>query len=127
MPAAQPLQDDISLSDWLTSTAELRERLLSYGRSKIPTDPGERQLDVSTALENGQDAGDLLADADRYLSQAFARETLAARADFDAKTAAIIAKGKVSDLQRLRDGLAVTYRTIQDRRFSLMNLNRSSA
>jgi hypothetical protein len=117
--------DDLKLEEWITSTAERRAALLAYASSKLPTDPGERQLDVSTALENGQDAGDLLADSEVYLAQRFAAEVLAARIKHDAKTAAIVAKGAVAKMQRLRDGLAVLYRTIQDRRFALMNLNRA--
>lgn len=116
---------DLDLSEWLESTAEKRDALLAYSRSPIPTDPGTRQLDVSTALEFGQDAGDLLADADVYLSHALAAATLEARAEHDAQTARMVARSKAASVQRLRDGLAVCYQTIKDRRFSLMNLNRS--
>lgn len=116
--------DDLTLEDWLSSTAEKRKALLEYSLSKIPTDPGERQLDVSAALEAGQDAGDLLADMEVFVAQAFAVEVLDARRDHDAKTAQIVAKGKTANLARLRDGLHVIYQTIRDRRFALMNLNR---
>lgn len=118
---------ELTLEEWLVSTKERRAELLSYSRSPIPTDPGERQLDVSQALEKGQDAGDLLADCEFYLSQAMAQAMLAAREDNDAKTAQIVAASEVADIARLRDGLAVLYRTIKDRRFSLMNLNRTGA
>lgn len=112
------------LDDWLTSTQELRGALLAYSKSTISTDPGERQLDVSKALEMGQDAGDLLADADQYLAQAFAKAVLEAREDHDAATARIVAKGAVASVQRLRDGVAVCYQTIKDRRFTLMSVGR---
>lgn len=116
---------DLTLTEWLVSTSEAREKLLDYSRSAIPTDPGARQLDVSDALSNGQDAGDLLADAELYLAQSFASEVLAAREKHDAKTAAVVAQGKTARLERVRAGLSVMYQTIKDRRFVLMNLNRS--
>ena len=119
------MTDELSLTDWLVSTSEAREKLLTYSRSAIPNDPGERQLDVSKALANGQDAGDLLSDAELYLAQDFAAEVLAAREKHDAKTAAIVAQAKTAKLERVRAGLSVMYQTIKDRRFVLMNLNRS--
>ena len=75
--AAKNMTEELTLTEWLDSTAEKRSALLAYASSKIPTDTGMRQLDVSTALENGQDAGDLLADAEVYLSHAFATAILA--------------------------------------------------
>jgi len=118
------MSDDLTFTHWLDSTAEVRAKLLAYSRSPIPTDPGERQLDVSRALALGQDAGDLLADAEVYLSQAFAAAMLDARQEHDAQTARIVAKAKTAKIERLREGLNVMYQTIKDRRFSLLNLNR---
>lgn len=119
------MNEELSLSEWLDSTAEARGKLLAYSRSPIPTDPGERQLDVSEALTLGQDAGDLLADADFFLSQAFAVAVLDARLEHDASTARIVAKSKTAKLERLREGLSVMHQTIKDRKYALMNLNRS--
>lgn len=112
------------IDEWLESTDETRSKLLTYSRSPIPTDPGERQLDVSKALEYGQDAGDLMADMDQFLSVKFAQAMLEARKDHDAQTARVVAKGATASIERLRDGLAVTYKTIQDRRFTLMSIGR---
>ena len=111
-------------TEWLESTEKMRQSLLDYSRSPIPTDPGERHLDVSKALSLGQDAGDLLADIDRFLSVEVAKATLEARKDHDAQTARVIAKGYTASIARLRDGLAVAYQTIRDRRFSLMSVGR---
>lgn len=115
-------------SDWLASTAEKRAQLLEYSLSPLPTDSGERQLDVSTALERGQDAGDLLADAEKHLIDMTAFETLATRRDnpdLSAEEKKAVVKSRVSDIYRLRDGLKVLYQTIRDRRFALMNINRA--
>lgn len=120
------MAEGISLTDWLSSTQEKRAELLAYAKSPISMEPGQRQIDVSTALEKGQDSGDLLADSEVYLAQKFAAAVLAARDTNDAQTARIVAKGEIAGIQRLRDGLAVIYQTIKDRRFSLMNLNRSA-
>lgn len=116
--------NDLTLDQWLESTTEKRSELLSYSKSPISTDPGSRQLDVSRALELGQDAGELLADADLYLSQEFAKAILDSSPMHNAQTAKIVAKGKVAELKRLRDGLSVLYGTIKDRRFSLLSVGR---
>lgn len=110
--------------DWLSSTTELRGSILAYSKSPIPQDPGARHLDISKALGMGQDAGDLLADADQYLSQAIARAVLEARKDNDASTARVVARGATAGLQRVRDGIAVCCQTIKDRRFTLMSIGR---
>lgn len=111
--------------EWLESTDQLRAKLLDYSRSPIPTDPGERQLDVSLALTNGQDAGEIVADLERFLALEVGKAMLAAKADHDAKTAAVLAKAATASVARLRDGFQVVYRTLADRRFALMNLNRT--
>jgi hypothetical protein len=36
-----------------------------------------------------------------------------------------VVKSRVSNVARLRDGMQVVYTSIKDRRFALMNLNRS--
>lgn len=117
------------LDFWLASTLEKRGELLDYSRRPLPTEPGERQMDVSRALELGQDAGDLLADAEEALSIAIARETLAVKSEaagLSADERKVVVKGRVAKLARLRDGLQVLYTSIKDRRFVLMNLNRSA-
>ena len=119
------MSDDLTLDDWLESTAEKRAEMLTYSKSMIPNDVGARHQDVSKALDLGQDAGDLLADVEQYLSVALSIAVLEARKEHDAKTALVVANAAVAKITRLRDGLAVLYRTIKDRRFSLMNLNRA--
>lgn len=116
------------LQNWLESTAELRGHLLFYARSPLPTDPGMRQLDVSKALELGQDAGDLLADIEKHLIDSTAAAVLAMHksdGELTADERKAIVKARVSEISRLRDGLKVVYMSIKDRRFALMNLNRS--
>lgn len=118
---------DTNLEEWLVSTAEKRAELLAYSRSPIPTDPGERQLDVSEALQHGQDAGDLVADADKYLTDQTAKEILAVRSEMPHLTAderRLTVKARVSTVERLRDGLQVVYGSIKERRFVLMSVGR---
>lgn len=116
-----------NLMVWLESTAEKRAEILAYSRSPLPTDPGERQLDISKALTYGQDAGDLLADVDKHLTDETARQTLAVINDSKGLTAnerKLVVKGRVSQLSHLRDGLQVVYTSIKDRRFTLMSVGR---
>jgi hypothetical protein len=122
------MSSDLSLTEWLDSTAEKRAELLSYAQSKIPTDPGERQLDVSRALELGQDAGDLLADLEQHLIDETSKAIMEVRrtnGELTADERKSVVKSKVSGIARLRDGMQVVYTSIKDRRFVLMNLNRS--
>lgn len=117
----------LSLDEWLVSTVERRSSLLEYGQSPIPTDIGLRQLDVSKAIERGQDAGDLLADAEQYLILETSKAVLDVRREHDylnAEERKSVVKGRVAQVARLRDGIQVLYQTIKDRRFALMNLNR---
>ena len=119
---------DLTLQEWLESTAELRAKLLAYAQSKIPTDPGERQLDVSKALELGQDAGDMLADVEQHLIDETAKAIMEVRrtnGELTADERKSVVKSRVSNVARLRDGMQVVYTSIKDRRFALMNLNRS--
>ncbi len=121
------MSDELTLEEWLVSTAEKRAVLLAYAQSPIPTDPGERYLDISKALENGQDAGDLLADLEKLLIDETGKAVLAVRrenGDLTADERKSMVKAKVSGIARLRDGLQVIYSSIKDRRFVLMNLNR---
>ncbi len=127
------MNEELTLNDWLASTTEKRAVLLSYAQSAIPTDPGERYLDISKALELGQDAGDLLADLEKLLIDQTGKAVLDIRAA-DAKLEKeyrrtaderrISVKAGTSALARLRDGMQVIYTSIKDRRFVLMNLNR---
>lgn len=128
------MRDDLTLEEWLVSTAEKRAEVLNYAKKALPTDPGERQLDVSNALELGQDAGDLLADLEKLLIDETAKAVLSVRAEdaalekdrrrtADERKSAV--KAKVSSIARLRDGMQVVFTSIKDRRFVLMNLNRS--
>jgi hypothetical protein len=121
--------EELSLEEWILSTQEKRAELLSYSRSSIPTDPGERQLDISKAIESGEDAGELEADAEAYLIQAEAQAVLQARKEYEDLTASErekIIKNICRDVRRLRDGMAVVRRAIQNRLFAIQNLNRSA-
>jgi hypothetical protein len=119
--------DYLTFEEWLESTDERRSALLAYATSELPTDPGERQLDVSKALTNGQDSGDLLADLEKHLIDMTAIAVLAVRRENGELTAderKTLVKSKVSAIARLRDGLQVIYSSIKSRQFVLMNLNR---
>ena len=121
------MSDELTLDDWLDSTDKKRAELLEYAQSPIPTDPGERYLDISKALGLGQDAGDFLADLDKHLIDATAKADLEVRrtdGELTADERKSLVRATVSGIARLRDGLQVIYTSIKDRRFVLMNLNR---
>lgn len=120
--------DMLTFEEWLISTQEKRAELLAYGQSSIPTDIGMRQLDVSKSIEKGQDAGDLLADAEQYLILHTSKAVLEVRIqnpELNPDERKAVVKARASDVMRVRDGIKVLYQTLKDRRFALMNLNRA--
>lgn len=118
----------LTFEEWLVSTAEKRAELLAYGQSGIPTDIGLRQLDVSKAIEKGQDAGDLLADAEQYVILHTGKAVLDIRREHDelnAEERKAVVKARVSDVTRVRDGIHVLYATLKSRTYAIQNLNRA--
>ncbi|MDE2020324.1 MAG: hypothetical protein KGJ13_08320 [Patescibacteria group bacterium] len=119
---------DQDLEDWLISTEHLRQRLIDYAKSPIPTDPGARQNDMSTALDMGRDAADLLADAESFLVQSEAQSVILVRREFPDFTAAerkIMIKERTRKIKHLVNVIGAIYRSIDRRRMVEMNLNRS--
>ena len=119
---------DLSLSEWLEATATRRTELEAYALAPLPTDIGERHMDLEKSIQNADDAGRLLADGEMYLTGEKAKAMFAALKEHDdltAKEREIVIKASVAQVQRLIDGLAVTARTIHDRIFVSMNANRS--
>jgi hypothetical protein len=112
---------DLTLEEWLTSTAEKREALFAYAKSEPPIDQDE-------AIQNEAEAAILRADAEWYLTQETARQTLLVAKEYDALSAderRVMVKAKVADIKRLVDSLAVVVQTIKSRVYSAMNQNRS--
>lgn len=119
---------ELSLVEWLEQTRARREELDAYGRSPLPTDAGERHMDLEAAIQNGDDAGRLRADAESFLSQYLAQAVMKfsqRRDEFTADERKALVRDSVRDIQRLVDGLTVTERTIKSRIFAAMNANRS--
>jgi len=114
--------------EWLESTSTRREELEAYALAPLPTDAGERHLDIEKAIQSADDSGRLLADAEQYLTHAKAQAMFAALKEHDdltAKERELVIKDAVRQVQRLVDGLTVTSRTIHDRIFAQQNANRS--
>ena len=120
---------ETDLESWLISTKELRDNLVSYGKSPLPRDTFERHADIELAIQNADDSGRLLADLESFLSQAKAKAMFSALdkyPDLNAREREVVIKAEVRNVQRLVDGMAVTERTLKARIFSSMNANRSS-
>ena len=129
MPKPQaPELEGLSLADWLATTQERREAITAHGKKPMSTDIGERSSDQDLTINLSQDAGDLLADAEWFLTQETARATLAARKKYDKLSVderRIMVKAEVADLQRLCDSLSVDVQVLRSRLFHGMNQNRS--
>lgn len=120
--------NEIGFVEWLEATETLRGSLMEYAKSPLPADPGERHMDMDKAIQNGDDSGRLLADAEGYLIQAIAQAVMEARRlhpDLNAKEREAIVKDAVRGIQRVVDGIAVTDRSIKSRIFAMMNAARS--
>lgn len=119
---------DLTLEEWLTATEERRDELDKYSMSPLPADISERHADTDECIQSESDACRLLADAESYLSQFKAQSVLAIKdkyPDLSAKEREVMLKDSIRDVQRLVDGLAVTAKTLSNRRFHSMNANRS--
>ncbi len=120
--------EPLTLEEWLVSTAEIRTKIVKYGKEPLPSDAGQRHLDLDQAIQLSEECGNLLADAESYLIQHMAQATLTAKTDFPSFSAderKIFAKDKVKHIQRLCDGISVAGRAIRDRLYVQMNQSRS--
>lgn len=114
-------------NSWLESTQARRDELDAYARSPLPIG-NDSAGEINTLIVAEDDAQRLLADVETYFVQAQARAMFAARQehpDLSAKERELVAKSDVSGLQRIVGGIAVTARTISNRRYLQMNVNRS--
>jgi len=119
---------ELTLEQWLESTAERRAELEAYARSPLPDSPEGRHQDLDAAIQSADDAGRLLADCESYLSQAEAQAVFVAREkheDLTADERKKVVKAETRHLRRLWDGLSVTHQSIKNRIYGNMNANRS--
>jgi len=122
------MTDGLDFTEWIEQTQARRDELVELCRSQIDTDSGVRHGDLDRSIQNADDAGRLRADAEAFLVQATAQAVLAyskRRDEFTADERKALVRDSVRDVQRLVDGLTVTERTIKNRIYALMNLNRS--
>lgn len=119
---------ELGFEDWIVSTQERRDELADYGKSPLPADVGERHMDIQKAIAAADDAERLLADMDSFVTQFEAQAIMTVRQGNPGLTAddrRKLVKDAVRDVQRLRDGVAVTARTIRSRIYAIQNANRS--
>ena len=122
------MDENLDLDSWIEATQSRRDELDAFGMAALPTDIGQRHLDIEKSIQSASDSGRLLADAEEYLTHAKAQAMFAALKDHDylsAKEREAVIKDNVRHIQRLVDGLAVTNRTISNRIYANQNANRS--
>lgn len=120
--------EPLTLQEWLEQTEDIRAKLYAYAKTSLPLEVGERHVDFDRAVQNGDSAGRLVADADLYLAQEEAKEILKVKKeheDLAAPERRAIVKSRISQLSHLRDALAVTRHTIDKRVFINQNENRA--
>lgn len=121
------MTSELSLEDWLSSTQSRRNELDDFARSPLPIG-NDAYGETNKLIESEDDANRLLADAESFLTQYTAKAVLGVRArypDSSADERKIHIKDSVRTIQRLVDGIQVTARSIANRRFITMNVNRS--
>lgn len=122
------MMDGLDFEDWLSQTQQRRDELDAYARSPLPKDISERHADIDMSIQNSDDCGRLLADAEGYLAHAKAQAMYAVTEkdpDISSKKMEIIIKDEIRNIQRIADGISVTSSTIRARIFAGMNANRS--
>ena len=118
----------MNFEEWLSSTHKSREELLSHCKSESPNDSGPRTLDIDKSIRYSDMAGNLLADAEYYLSQHSAQSMLKSKTDdpnLPSKDRTYVVRDAVKDIQRIVDGLKVACRTLSSRIKSACNARRS--
>lgn len=124
----ETMEYEIDLDSWLISTQERRDELTAFSKSRLPTDAGERHTEMEKTINWTQDASDLLADAENFMTQAQGIAVMTVRVkypDLSADERKIMAKDAVRTIQRLVDGIATTTRALHDRLYVMQNQNRS--
>lgn len=105
---------------WLTETQERRDNLVAYAQSGIPTDDSEQHVDVEMAIEACDQAGRLVLEAKRFLTQAEAQAVLAMKGkypDLSSRERGIMEKDSVKDVQLVLDSCEITQRSCLSRVF----------
>lgn len=122
------MAEEKTLDQWLEAFSPRFAALYAYAKSPLPNDPGERSVDIESAIHHGDEAGRLKADAESYLTQAMAQAVLTCKdlnPGLTANERKLLVKDGVRKIQRLVDGLTVTERSIKDRIYAAFNANKS--
>lgn len=117
----------MTFDDFLTQTQARRNELDAYARSPLPIG-NDSAGELNALITAEDDAQRLLADAETFLVQSQAKAMFAARQnhqELNAKERELVIKAECANIQRIVDGIAVTARTISNRRYLMMNVNRS--
>lgn len=117
------LLNGLDFEEWLTTTVEAREALFKYCKSEPPTDQ-------DVAIQNESMACDLRDDAEFYLTQETAKQTLKVAEDYEELAAPerrLIVKANVANVKRIVDGLTVAAAIIRSKLYSAMNQARAKA
>lgn len=120
--------DGMTFENWLVAHSKRFSDLYEYAKSPLPTDIGERQMDVEKAIRCGDDTSRLLADACSFLTMHTAQAVLSvkeAHKELTADERKLLVKDAVRKIQRIVDGLAVTERSIKDRIYAAFSANRA--
>ena len=120
--------EDKTLDQWLNETHGQREALIAYSKSLLPADASERHGDSDKLLQSISDAENFVAEAESYLSDEKEKAMFAAIKDhsgLSAKEREVISKAAVRGIQLVVDSLKILARTLNNRKFWGMNVNRS--
>lgn len=120
---------DKTLDQWLEDTKKDRESLLEFVRTPSPTDMNEMAIDIERSIREAEKAGELLCDAEYFLTQNTAQKLIECRMkwpDWTGPERSALVKDAVKDIQRLVSALEVICRTLNSRVRSQCNYRRST-
>jgi hypothetical protein len=122
----QALDLGLSLNEWLAQTEQRRDALLAYGKSPLPMDAGERHTDLDLALNQSDEIGRIVHDAEWFLATDKKKALFEVlKTDLSASERKIVIDAEVAGIKRLLDGLKVTRQAIRDRLYINQNENRA--
>lgn len=105
---------------WLAQTQTDRDMLIDYGQSAVPPDADMQSADVEIAIQCCDQAGRLVSEARRFLTQAEAQAVLVMKEkypDLSSRERGIMEKDAVKDIQLVLDSCEITQRSCLSRVF----------
>ena len=119
----------MDFESWLKSWAQEISAMQEHTKTNLPSGIEEIPADINTTTKHCANAGILLAECEKHLTQCRAQETLHVKsdpkfADFSAPETAGEVSSRISHITLTRDILKVTHGALRERHYCLLGQRR---